>query len=92
MTTTRAYSLIREGSLLSKFGTVCRQLGRRTSDELGPNIEFCNSLDRDHEEADMEFVRLPITHFEEKLRTGEILDVCTIAAWGTYQLWLKSNR
>jgi ADP-ribose pyrophosphatase len=48
--------------------------------------------DRDHEEADMEIVRLPITHFEEKLRTGEIRDVCTIAAWGTYQLWLKSNR
>jgi hypothetical protein len=40
----------------------------------------------------MEFVRLPITHFEEKLRTGQIRDVCTMAAWGTYQLWLKSNR
>jgi ADP-ribose pyrophosphatase len=48
--------------------------------------------DRNHEEADMEIVRLPITHFEENFRTGEILDVCTIAAWGTYQLWLKSNR
>jgi ADP-ribose pyrophosphatase len=48
--------------------------------------------DRDHQEADMEIVRLPITHFEENLRTGEIRDVCTIAAWGTYQLWLKSNR
>ena len=40
----------------------------------------------------MEIVRLPITHFEEKLRTGEIRDVCTIAARGTYQLWLKSSR
>ena len=48
--------------------------------------------DRDHEEADMEIVRLPITHFEEKLRTGQIRDVCTIAAWGSYQLWLRSNR
>jgi ADP-ribose pyrophosphatase len=48
--------------------------------------------DRDHEEADMGIVRLPITHFEEKLRTGQIRDVCTIAAWGSYQLWLRSNR
>ncbi|HTF67659.1 MAG TPA: NUDIX hydrolase [Edaphobacter sp.] len=48
--------------------------------------------ERDHEEADMEIVRLPITHFEEKLRTGQIRDVCTIAAWGSYQLWLISNR
>ena len=48
--------------------------------------------ERDHEEADMEIVRLPITHFEEKLRTGQIRDVCTIAAWGSYQLWLRSNR
>jgi hypothetical protein len=44
MTTTRAYSLIRVGSLVSKFGMVCRQLGRWTSDELGQNIEFRNSL------------------------------------------------
>ena len=47
---------------------------------------------RDYEEADMQVVRLPITTFEEKLRTGQIRDVCTIAAWGTYQLWLKSSR
>jgi ADP-ribose pyrophosphatase len=46
---------------------------------------------RDHEEADMEIVRIPIVKFEEKLRTGAIRDVCTIAAWGSYQLWLRSN-
>jgi hypothetical protein len=39
----------------------------------------------------MEIVRLPITTFEEKLRTGKIRDVCTLAAWGSYQLWLKSK-
>jgi ADP-ribose pyrophosphatase len=48
--------------------------------------------ERDYEEADMQVVRLPIATFEEKLRTGQIRDVCTIAAWGSYQLWLKSNR
>ena len=46
---------------------------------------------RDHEEADMEIVRIPITEFEEKLRTGQIRDVCTIAAWGSYRLWLSSR-
>lgn len=47
--------------------------------------------DRDYEEADMEIHRIPITAFEEMLRTGQIRDVCTIAAWGSYQLW-KSTR
>jgi hypothetical protein len=40
----------------------------------------------------MEIHRIPIVAFEEKLRTGQIRDVCTIAAWGSYQLWLKSKR
>ena len=48
--------------------------------------------DRDYEEADMEIRRIPIAAFEEKLCTGQIRDVCTIAAWGSYQLWLKSHR
>jgi hypothetical protein len=39
----------------------------------------------------MEIVRIPITTFEEKLRTGEIRDACTIAAWGSYQLWLRNQ-
>ena len=47
---------------------------------------------RDYEEADMQVVRLPIAQFEEKLRTGQIRDVCTIAAWGAYQLWLRNHR
>jgi 8-oxo-dGTP pyrophosphatase MutT (NUDIX family) len=46
---------------------------------------------RDYEEADMEIVRLPIATFEEKLRTGKIRDVCTLAAWGSYQLWLRNR-
>jgi hypothetical protein len=40
----------------------------------------------------MQVVRLPITAFEEKLRTGQIRDVCTIAAWGAYQLWLRNRK
>jgi 8-oxo-dGTP pyrophosphatase MutT (NUDIX family) len=42
---------------------------------------------RDAEETDMEIVRLPIAAFEQKLRSGEIRDVCTLAAWAHYRLW-----
>lgn len=43
--------------------------------------------ERDPEESDLEAVRLPIGVFEEKLRSGEIRDVCTLAAWSSYLLW-----
>jgi 8-oxo-dGTP pyrophosphatase MutT (NUDIX family) len=43
--------------------------------------------ERDPEEFDMEIVRLPISAFEQKLRTGEIRDACTLAAWSSYRLW-----
>ena len=42
---------------------------------------------RDPEESDMEIVRMPIPAFEQKLREGEIRDVCTLAAWAGYRLW-----
>jgi ADP-ribose pyrophosphatase len=42
---------------------------------------------RDAEESDMEIIRLPISDFEQKLRTGEIRDVCSLAAWTSYRLW-----
>jgi 8-oxo-dGTP pyrophosphatase MutT (NUDIX family) len=41
---------------------------------------------RDLEESDMEVIRLPIATFEQKLRYGEIRDVCTLAAWASYRL------
>jgi ADP-ribose pyrophosphatase len=43
--------------------------------------------ERDEEESDMEIVRVPIALFEQKLRDGEIRDVCTLAAWAGYRLW-----
>lgn len=47
---------------------------------------------RDPEEFDMEIVRLPISTFEQKLRTGEIRDVCTLAAWTSYRLWRDGSE
>ncbi len=46
---------------------------------------------RDPEESDMEIVRMPIAAFEQKLREGEIRDVCTLAAWASYRLWRESR-
>jgi len=46
---------------------------------------------RDPEESDMEIVRMPIAVFEQKLREGEIRDVCTLAAWASYRLWRESQ-
>ena len=46
---------------------------------------------RDYEESDMEIVRLPLTIFEEKLRSGAIRDACTLAAWASYRLWRSSQ-
>jgi 8-oxo-dGTP pyrophosphatase MutT (NUDIX family) len=46
---------------------------------------------RDPEESDMEIIRLPISAFEHRLRTGEIRDVCTLAAWASYQLYRQAR-
>jgi hypothetical protein len=32
-------------------------------------------------------VRRPIVEFVAKMRSGEIRDTCTLAAWAAYQLW-----
>jgi len=49
---------------------------------------LCQALtSADVEESDMEIVRLPISAFEQKLKNGEIRDVCTLAAWAGYLLW-----
>ncbi len=47
---------------------------------------------RDREESDMQVVRVPIVEFEQKLRTGEIRDACTVAAWGSYLLWRAAQQ
>ena len=46
---------------------------------------------RDREESDMQVIRMPIADFEDRLRTGQIRDCCTLAAWASYKLW-KPDR
>jgi ADP-ribose pyrophosphatase len=48
------------------------------------------SHERDPEESDMEVIRMPISEFEQKLRGGGIRDVCTLAAWASYNLWRQA--
>jgi 8-oxo-dGTP pyrophosphatase MutT (NUDIX family) len=41
----------------------------------------------DSEEHDLVVRSVPISEFEEMIRTGVIGDNCTVAAWGLYLLW-----
>jgi 8-oxo-dGTP pyrophosphatase MutT (NUDIX family) len=43
--------------------------------------------DRDAEETDLEVHRVPVAEFETMLLDGRIVDNCSAAAWGLYQLW-----
>lgn len=41
----------------------------------------------DEEEHDMVARSVPIAEFEQMILDGKVKDVCTLAAWGFYQLW-----
>jgi hypothetical protein len=69
------------------YGFVRQRQHVFVAEELTPGSHL-----RDQEELDMEIVRLPIATFEQKLRGGEIRDVCTLAAWTSYRLWRRSSE
>jgi ADP-ribose pyrophosphatase len=43
--------------------------------------------DRDAEETDIEVHRVSVAEFEAMLLDGRVVDNCSVAAWGVYQLW-----
>ena len=43
----------------------------------------------DPEETDLTVHRIPVAEFESMLLDGRIVDNCTAAAWGVYQIWRK---
>jgi len=47
--------------------------------------------ERDVEEHDLIVHRVPVAEFERMLLAGEIVDNCTIAAWGLYKLWREKQ-
>jgi ADP-ribose pyrophosphatase len=67
------------------YGFVRQRQHIFVAEELAPGPH-----QRDPEEEDMEVLRLPIATFEQKLRDGEIRDVCTFAAWASYRLWQQT--
>jgi len=48
--------------------------------------------ERDAEEQDMTVHRVSVREFEDMLLDGRVMDNCTVAAWGTYKVWLERHR
>jgi ADP-ribose pyrophosphatase len=48
--------------------------------------------DPDAEEHDLVRRRVTVAEFERMLLDGEIVDNCTVAAWGLYKVWLEHGR
>ena len=46
----------------------------------------------DTEEHDLELRRVSVADFERMLLSGEIVDNCSVAAWGMYKVWLEHGR
>jgi 8-oxo-dGTP pyrophosphatase MutT (NUDIX family) len=48
--------------------------------------------DPDIEEHDLVLKRVSVPEFERMVLDGEIVDNCSIAAWGLYRIWLEQGR
>jgi hypothetical protein len=46
----------------------------------------------DDEEHDLVLRRVSVAEFERMVLNGEIVDNCSIAAWGLYKVWLEHGR
>jgi ADP-ribose pyrophosphatase len=46
----------------------------------------------DAEEHDLVVRRVSVSEFEQMLLRGEIVDNCSVAAWGLYKVWLEHGR
>jgi len=56
------------------------------AEELTPG-----ETERDPEEHDMTVHRVSVSEFEAMLLDGRVMDNCTAAAWGVYQVWKKKG-
>ena len=50
------------------------------------------TADPDVEEHDLVVRRVSVEEFEQMLLRGEIVDNCSVAAWGLYKVWLEHGR
>ena len=46
----------------------------------------------DAEEHDLVLKRVSVSEFERMVLNGEIVDNCSVAAWGLYKIWLEQGR
>ena len=46
----------------------------------------------DAEEHDLVLKRVSVGEFERMVLAGEIVDNCSVAAWGLYKIWLEQGR
>lgn len=46
----------------------------------------------DAEEHDLVLKRVSVAEFERMVLSGEIVDNCSVAAWGLYKIWLEQGR
>lgn len=46
----------------------------------------------DAEEHDLVLKRVSVHEFERMVLSGEIVDNCSVAAWGLYKIWLDQGR
>ena len=46
----------------------------------------------DDEEHDLVLKRVSVEEFERMVLAGEIVDNCSVAAWGLYKIWLEQGR
>jgi len=46
----------------------------------------------DAEEHDLVVKRVSVAEFERMVLAGEIVDNCSVAAWGLYKIWLEQGR
>ena len=46
----------------------------------------------DDEEHDLVLKRVSVDDFERMVLAGEIVDNCSVAAWGLYKIWLEQGR
>ncbi len=46
----------------------------------------------DAEEHDLILRRVSVPEFERMVLDGEVVDNCSVAAWGLYKIWLEQGR
>ena len=87
------------GELREETGLVARRLTELATLQIGYGVmnqkqhvflaeEMTQGAhDRDPEESDLEVHRVAVAEFEAMILDGQVVDNCSVSAWGLYRLW-----